>query len=154
MMDWTDLLTLAIASWGAVLATWTAVADRRHKRRQLKVRMSNGFPYYMGGIGDVILIVEAANSGARPVTVASLVITLPDKQQLILDPRISGLTLPHTLAEGQSCSAWIEARNAAITLARNGYSGRIRLRGVARDATGEIYRSKPFSFGIDEWLST
>jgi hypothetical protein len=151
-MDTSDIITLIIAAYGAVLATVTAVVDLRTKLRRVKVTLSHGFLGYGSHVSDTQLIMEAANLGSRPVTIVAMGILLPDKEKLYA-PYAPGQTqLPVALAEGENCRTWVGARECAAQLPGAGYSGRIKLRAFADDTTGKRHVSKAVSFDVDGFI--
>jgi hypothetical protein len=89
-----ELITLAIALYGAALATYSAVEARREKRRRLRVSVSNGFLSFDTYVSDVHVFVEAANPGLRPVTVVSMGIVLPDGEQVLFPAMPGAARLP------------------------------------------------------------
>jgi hypothetical protein len=153
-MTGSEILTLVVAGYGAVLATYTALADRREKRRLLNVTLSNGFLTFGIHLSDLQLFVEACNPGARPVTVTAMGILLPDGEKMYFRGSPGAAELPLELAEGKNCRTWLSALDCAAQLPGAGYSGNIKLRGFADDATGRRFISKQFNFNVDEWQRT
>ena len=151
-MKWFEILTLIIAGYGASLATYTAIADQRTKRRKVNVSLRNGFLTYGPEVSELQLFVEAVNSGARPVTITAIGILLPDGEQMYVPTLPGAARLPLELMEGQGCRVWIGAYDCAVELPRVGYSGTIKLRGFADDAMGHRQLSKPFNLNVDEWI--
>lgn len=151
-MKWYEVLTLLIAGYGAILATYTAVTESRAKRRVVTVKLTNGFLAFGTHISNLHLFIEAANPGSRPVTIVAMGILLPDGETMYMPPSPGAAQLPLELGEGKNCRVWVGARDCASELPRAGYSGVIKLRGFADDATGTRYVSKQFAFNVNEWL--
>ncbi len=48
---------------------------------------------------------------------------------------------------------WIPMRILANDLRQAGFLATIKLVGFYRDATGHVFKSKPYKFEVDKWLS-
>jgi hypothetical protein len=69
-----------------------------------------------------------------------------------VDGVLSGnVILPHELLPGKSCSIWLGAKEVANALRQRNVSGKVKLVGYYKDATGRIYRSRPAVFDTNEW---
>lgn len=92
---------------------------------------------------------------------------LPDDRQIALTapqpvyvlvsrrPRVARLApfsdapWPYTLPAGRNVHVWIDAAGLARHIQRDGLTGSVQLRGVARDELGHRYVSEPMTFDID-----
>jgi len=148
-------ITLLIALWGALLATYKILSDYRKSIRRLKVEVSYGFfTLREGGVGSTVITITAINTGHREITLNSMGYILPDnKYSVIIEPQ-SNVRFPYTLSEGKQCNVWRTQRDLAEELKDHGYSGKIRLRGYYRSATGETIKSKAIDFDIESALTT
>lgn len=146
-------ITLFIALWGALLSTYKVLSDYSKNKRKLKVKIAYGFVVHGPDVGPTTISVSAINTGFRDITLNSVGFVLPDNvYSTIIEPQ-SNVRFPYTLSEGKECDVWKTRRQLALELKRNGYSGKIKLRGFYRSATGEISRSKPIDFDIESALT-
>jgi hypothetical protein len=73
-----------------------------------------------------------------------------DKKFLAFLRPDSNVTFPYDLLEGKSCSVWITTKELADDLRREGYSGKINLKGYYKDAIGGDYESKSVKFNVEK----
>jgi len=147
-------ITLLLAVWGALLATYKVVSDYRKNIRRVKVVLSYGFHSQGNNVGLSVITSRAVNMGSREVTLNSMGYILPDgKKAIIIDPQ-SNVSFPHSLSEGKDCYVWKEQRKWAEELRIHGYSGKIKIRGYYGSNTGEIFESIPIDFDIESALSS
>lgn len=148
-MNTSEIITIVIATYGALLSTYTLIAQIRKKSRRLKVTLSQGFLETLGEVSDSILILECSNPGHIDITVTGHAICPPGKYQLIFGTEHQ---LPHTLAPGEPLILWFPTKEVASSLKRRNFTGTVKIRGVIREATGKSYRSKSLKFNVEEWL--
>lgn len=147
-------ITLLIAIWGALLATYKLLSDYRKSIRKLKVEVSYGFfTLREGGVGSTVITITAINAGYREITLNSMGYILPDKKYVVIIEPQGNVRFPYTLSEGKQCNVWQTQKELAEDLRNNGYSGKIRLRGYYRSATGDTFKSKPIDFDIESALT-
>lgn len=150
-MEWTNVVTAAVALYGAVLSTYTILANRKDKRRQIKVKLSNGLLTSGPELSPAMLLIEASNPGDRSVILNSAGITLPDGKTVVFPIPESNVVFPHTLEEGKSCLVWTPMKEFASTLRNEGYKGTVKIVAFYRDQLGKEHRSNKFGFDIDGW---
>ncbi len=150
--SWPDLATAVVAIYGAILATYSLLKDRRERRRLLKVRLWTALPVAAAGAGDPQLMIGAANPGERVVHVVGAGFKIGSRKQsfALFQPQ-SDVRFPYALEEGKSCNVWMASRDIAIQLQELGYGGTVRLVGYFQDAVGTQHFSKALSFDIEEW---
>ncbi len=151
--NWDIIITLIIAVYGAMLSTYTVWNARQERKREIKVKMTYGFiKSPITGVSPLMLMLTAMNTGRKTVSITNMGFILPnkDREYLILLQPQSNVTFPYDLAEGKSCQVWDTAKELAEDLIREGYSGRISLKGYYKDAIGNEYRSKPMKFSIEK----
>jgi hypothetical protein len=137
-----QIVTVIVAVYAAVLSTLNLLSIRKEKKRQLSVKMSWEWLAYPKRSSDTMLLIEIANPGYRPVTVQTPYIKLPRGGSLIFPWPTAEVRFPHELAEGKSCSLWVEEAEVKRCLKEKGYSGEVKLRVEVRDQTGRKYKSK------------
>jgi hypothetical protein len=150
-MDWTEILTTIVAVYGAVLATYTLIAQLRENRSKVNVKISTGFLAFAEDTSDAMVFLSASNPGQKEVTLSSWGFVLPNKKQLFVPYPQSNVTFPYDLLPSKSCQIWIEAREIARALKSEGFSGKVKLVGFYRDQLDRTYRSKPYKFDVDDW---
>jgi hypothetical protein len=147
-------ITLFIALWGAILSTIKVLSDYRVNTRKLEVKVLNSFISQGNIVGPPMLSIDAINSGNRPITLNQVGFLLPDGRKTIMIEKISNVEFPYTLTEtNPQCSVSKVQKQFAIELKKNGFEGKIKVRGYYKSATGEIFKSKPFKFSIENALS-
>jgi hypothetical protein len=146
------IITLLIAIYGALLSTYSVWTARQEHKREIKVELSYGFMRNpLSGVSPPMLLLSASNTGTKTVTLTSMGLILPrkDKKYLIFAQPESNVSFPCDLLEGKNCNVWVTTKELAEDLKREGYSGRISLKGYYRDAIGGYYESKSFKFDIE-----
>lgn len=150
-MVWPMIVTAIVAVYSAVLSTYILISRNKEKKRQLKVELSFGFMTEGPELSQEMLFITVSNTGFRPVTLNASGILLPNKHQLIFMVPKSNVQFPYELLEGRNCTVWIEVKVLVQDLKRNSYSGKVKLKGFFRDATGAVYKSKRITININEW---
>ena len=146
-------LTLLIAVWGAVLSTYKVLSDHSKNTRKLKVEVAYGFLSQGNTVSAATISITAINTGFRDITLNSMGFVFPDdRKSIMLEPQ-GNVAFPHTLTEGNNCLVWKFQRQFASELKKNGYSGKVNVRGYFQDATGKMFTSKPMTFDIEQALS-
>lgn len=166
ILDTQDIIQIIIAGialYGAVISTYTLYS----RRPKVRVQTSTSFIGEPGvGItSPLFLTMTAMNHGEKTVTLGYVGLNLPYKslyhalfrrrEKLKLQfahPDELGCRLPYTLIPGSSFDYSQSFHNIAVSLLKSGYSGIIRVNAYYKDQVGNTYRTKKFSFDIDEWL--
>jgi len=148
-MDWATIVTAVVAIYGAVLSTYALLSKRREKQRQVKVSLSMGLMALPSGECPAVVLIEASNPGDRAVTLTNPGILLPNRSTVVWPRPQSHVQFPYDLPEGKRCTAWTEAGGLAQLLTEHGFSGKIKLVGVSKDALGTAYKSRPLRFDMD-----
>ena len=148
------IITLIIASYGAILSTISIWYARQEQKRKLKVSLRYGFSLdpLSQGKPPLMPILSAYNIRKKTVTLTMVGLILPTKDKKYLDllrPN-SNVSFPHDLLEGKSCDVYIEPKELTNQLKKEGYSGKISLKGYYKDAIGSKYISKSLKFDIEK----
>jgi hypothetical protein len=148
-----EIITLAIAIYGAVLATLTMVMAIRRDRRSLAVRMKTAMFTYDDRLGPRMLEIEVANTGHRELVVDApqLKISGDERRSIVLMDAHGLRDFPKRLAQGERAAVRIEFRDVAMTLQREGHA-KARIYAVCKDSAGHAHRSKPWAVDVQEWL--
>ena len=147
---WDIIITLIIASYGAVVSTISIWYTRKEHKREVKVTLSFGLIKQIS-VSPPQIFLEALNIGSKTVTLSSFGLNLPNKKNMYFPNPNSNAPFPHELLEGKSVSVWIDAKELAKNLKQEGYSGMISYKGFYKDAIGNVYRSKEEKFDIEGW---
>jgi hypothetical protein len=150
-VDSVDIITALVALYGAVLATITFVHQRRKDRTEVTTTLSIGLEALPSYVSEPQLLLQAANTGFRPVTLGSGFLKLPDNRTLVFPNARSDVRFPHELQPGKSCLTMTDVREVANELRSEGFSGIIEIRAAYRDQTDKEYVSKPFKLNLNEW---
>ena len=145
------IVTAIVAIYGALLSTYTLLANRKEKLRQVNIDLSFGIPTPNLALGSRVILMTIANPGSRSITVSSALVWLPNKKQLLLSDQRSNITYPHTLQEGNNCLLWVDPYEIAAICSEEGFTGKVKLLGIVKDALGKTYKSKPFVFNVESW---
>ena len=145
------IVTAIVAIYGALLSTYTLLANRKEKLRHINIDLSVGIPTPNLALGSRVILMTIANPGSRPVTVNSALIWLPNKKQLLLSDHWSNITYPHNLQEGNNCLLWVDPYEIAAICSEEGFTGKVKLIGVVKDALGKTYKSRSFVFDVESW---
>jgi hypothetical protein len=131
-IQWDVIITLIIAIYGALVSTYSVWASRQEKKREIKVQLSYGLLANPPSVGLKILIISALNTGQKRVTLTSMGLILPRKDENYLQflRPDSNVSFPHDLLEGKDCNVWVTTKEIAEDLKREGYSGKISLKGA------------------------
>ena len=135
----TDAIAAFATVVGAVVAAASLWLQRRATRPQVGVAASPCFLMAGPDLSDPVLLIEAANTGSRSVTLNDAGIRLhgPDYKWISLAlTSQSNVRFPRDLLPGKICSAWIGFRELACGLKADGYTGLIRLIAFYPDQAG------------------
>ncbi len=150
-INWIELIIAMVATYGALLSTYTLVAARKEKQRRVAVTLTWGL-LGTGPESSLMFFLTASNPGNRAVTLASCHLLLPNGKSLIM-PRITGnFSFPHGLEEGKNCMAWFPVEDVIRTLISEGYRQEVSITAVYTDALGTNYMSKAFSGNLADWV--
>jgi hypothetical protein len=114
MIDYT-VVTALVAVYGAVLATYTAVARWREKKARINVKISLGL-ITKGELSDSSeprVILSASNPGSKAITLSSWGFALLNGKHLASHKWGEDGQLPHELAPETSYRIWVEAKELA-----------------------------------------
>jgi hypothetical protein len=146
-----QLITGAVAVYGALLATLTFYSQRRATRPAIHATLGIGFTPLLTGAVQTVLTFEAVDRGERTPFLRQPHILLPDSLQLIFPFKLQGTTdFPCELKGGQGCTAVIPLGTVLRALREKGYDGTVRIRAAFRDQTGPDYKTRPFKLDLAE----
>lgn len=151
-MNWTEIITIIIAIYGAILSTFNRITQWRNNMFRVNVKIKWGaMPQPSGDLGKAMIFLIATNPGQRVVTISSYGFIAPDNNNLFFPYRKTTLNFPYELTPGKSCEEIFMAGEFAKDLKHMGYTGEIELIGFYGDELDRTYKSKPWKFNIDNW---
>lgn len=149
-MDVKDLLTLVIASYGAVLSTIVFRSQQADKKQKLRVRRKEGMFTYGATIGEVQVIVEAANIGRVVVVVDGFGIGLPDGNHLVFPGLPQVTNLPVKISPGEKADFYVPKNVLLRELLAQGYHRSVQLVPRVTDQLGNTHVGESFLFDVAE----
>lgn len=176
-MDTTDWLTFALAAYGAVLSSVVALRQWRKDRINLQVTVHTGVWHGQTGRllpGEAlpdrngqhslfsVLVVEAANTGVRPVTVIASGLFLPSsrgwrarltrrREMMFLGPHHLMQTLPYEIPPNGRHVVIHHLNFFLKDLDSRGLEGTVKLVGFYQDAFRKIHRSRHGRLDTAHW---
>lgn len=151
-MSPTEIITAAVALYGATLSTITLLLHRREKRQRIRVKLWLGFiGNPLVGIKDVVII-EAANTGNVPVYISSYSYHLPEKKKKVVGNFVSDKPIPCTLAPGEGVQVWIESEKFVELVKAEGFKKEVQVVGEFSNKAGRVFRSEAQTLEIDKLL--
>jgi hypothetical protein len=149
-----DLLTLSIATYGAILSTIVFVYSITRERRRIVIKHAPGFFGYpgSGGTGPTMACLEVVNKGHRPVVISAPAILTPKKRKLVFFKAHGFDKFPRKLEDGESETLYVPYDEIGRALKQDGYSGIVRLRPMCNDTTGKMHFGKTIKLDVDmDW---
>ena len=148
----TELLTAAIAIYGALVSTFTLVLHQREKKQKVTVKLWLG----MLGVGKSsvvdIVIMEAANAGSVPVHLSNCCYLIPHSKKKLVARFEYDKEMPITLAPGESVQAWIKSENFIEVLKKEGCTNQVTVVAQFSNKAGRDFVSKPETVQFDKLL--
>jgi hypothetical protein len=103
-------------------------------------------------VSPLLLAISVINSGRRPITLNGVGFLLPSGGKKPMMEIQSDIRFPYTLTEtNPQCNVWKVQKQFAIELRRNGFKGKVKVRGYYQSAMVEISKSEKFSFSIEDF---
>jgi hypothetical protein len=153
--NWTAVVAIWIALYGAVLSTYNLARAWWSDRKRVRVTM--GFAFYVfpggGGAGETLINLEAVNLGSRPVTVSAPCLRFA-REDLVLFRADGFHDFPKELTDGASGAVRMPVRLLAESLDAKGHSGMITIRPVCKETTGRTFFGKRTKFDVAAVLAS
>lgn len=169
VVEWATI----ISSFGALalaIATFLTLREiRNEKKPKINVEISEGTESRVTEVNQQgiskreskpTIIVTALNKGQREVTLQFVELWLENIQKLNLKNILPDfylsegkrvfITLPYPLLPGRKFSAQIYSEDILRALKREGYSKRAKVIGHYISSVGNVFKSKPYYFKIQE----
>jgi hypothetical protein len=150
--SWPELITGAVAVYGAILSSITFYFQRRAARPTVRASFATDLVPDPVGQVETVFILRAENHGHRKVYVQQPVLDLPGEKQMVFPYPLRGdATFPHGLEPGQSCTVILSVRDTVRSLRSQGYSGTMKVTATFPDQLGTRYRSPAFKLDLGKW---
>ncbi len=150
-MDTITVITIAIAIYGALLSTYTAIDRLKENKVKIESELRLGF---ILPSNKQLVFLSAGNHGRKPVSMSIGLFTTPDGSSFIAEGIGENPKMPCEISPGQKCEVWLEANLVADFLAGQGSNGRVKLGGMFNDQLGRSYKAKPLEFDIEKWRTS
>lgn len=148
----TEIITAAVALYGAILSTVTIVLHKREKRQKIKVKLWLGFVgNKIAGIKNVVLM-EAANAGSVQVYLANYSYYLPDSKKKLVGKFESDKPIPCTLAPGEGVQVWFDSKKFVDLIKAEGFEKEVTVAAEFSNKAGRVFRSKPEKLELSKLL--
>jgi len=148
-----ETLTLIIASYGAILATFGFIRQHRLDRPMLKPSLNSILLVGPGASGGALVSIQVVNHGQRQALVSTITIELPDRRTLALTDAI-GTQLPAVLQQGEVAVLRTSYRAVAEALMQCDYRSPVTITPMCRDSLGNFHRGKSWKVKPAEWFNT
>lgn len=143
-----DWVSVIIATYAAIVSTYTLILVIRHRKPNLKVTLSNDEET---GNKKNILTITANNTGRKPITVTTFGIVTPEGKKLLMstrDEKTSWPPLPARLKESQICNGWFDLEINLPYLLK--FGNKVVIQGFFRDAEKKDHLSPPVEIELPQ----
>lgn len=140
-MSQSEIVTLLLAFYGALLSTVLAVRELTKDRRQVKITCNYALALPPGSNKTLSFIsITVVNTGHRPIQIKQAGILLSNGSSIIqLENRLGVISLPKKLEDGESLSIMFDEDKIDKEIKKQ-RSNNIRLKKVfVSDVEGNIY---------------
>lgn len=159
-MELEQIITLLIATWGAILSTLLAYKTYRDDTRICHTTINRvaGIYYGIDGperkVNDVI-IGNVANTSKRPVVIESAILFNKKLGSLIpihspTHKPFQSSNLPCKLEDGDKFSSWFPYSQIVKFFTDKNLYGKQKVRFIFSDTSGKIYKSKNLKLEIEK----
>ncbi len=150
--DVTAIITAVVAIAGLALSIYNFYISRRDRKPALIAKISNGWLASSSELSEVMLLLEIANSGEKKVNISSVEIAWDKKRAFVFGGMSGTRNIPFELLPGENANFWTPFHEFALTLRKEGVTGKAKLKACFTDALGSKYYSKPLNINVKEWM--
>lgn len=140
-----EVVTAIAAAYGMVMSTYNLIVLRRTKQRRVRLRISYGFfrDAPVGLSSHPMFFIDVSNPGYSSATVEAPYFE-SKKGQVYKPPELTAdAHFPFELGPGKSCSRAVSYMDLVRFFGTScGLKGEVWVRGVVRDQTGKVWRSR------------
>ena len=147
-----ELITAAIAIYGALMATFTFATQQIDKRKKIRVTISLGFAAFRRDTPIDVVSIEAANFGNVPVHLSKCQFNFPSSKEKMMAVFKYDKNFPITLNPGESIVAMLESEKFVQLAKSQNLPNEILVNGEYSNKGNGIFRSKNEKWKIDEML--
>jgi hypothetical protein len=147
-----EWITAGIATYAALVSTFTLIVQQLEKRKKIRTELSLGFMALERLDRIDVITVEATNFGNVPVHLSSCVIRLPKTKEKFVAIFQYSKDFPITLNPGESIQAWLPSEKFIELAKKNSLSNDVILVGEFSNKSLRGFRSKPYPAKLDQML--
>jgi hypothetical protein len=139
-MSTSEILTLVLAAYAAILSTILGIAQLGRERRRVKVNCRLAVSATPGGKSAEFISIQAVNMGQRPVEVHMAGLLMNNGRTFTqVASRIGPIPLPRKLQDGESVTILIDLDKAKLAVRDADIQGLRYTAAIVRDAEGREY---------------
>ena len=154
-MSQSEIFTLIVAVYGAVLSTLLAIREFTKDRRRVKVVCRSAFAFPPGGDETWKFIsIHVVNTGHRPIQISQAGILLSDGNSVTqLESKAGKIPLPKKLEDGEALEIMFDADKIEQAL-KNHENKKVKFtKAYVSDAEGNRYSSQLPKYFRDKKLA-
>ena len=141
-MSTSEILTLVIAAYAAILSTILGIVQFRRERRAVKVTCRLAVSALPDGQTVELVSIEAVNTGHRPVELHMAGLLMSNGHSFVqAASRVGRIPLPRKLTDGESVSILLDLDKARLAIRDADIQGLRYMSAFVRDAEGHEYHS-------------
>lgn len=145
-----EWITILIAIYGAVLATFIALRDIFKSKYKIKILIHSVI--FSEPKNDRILYISIYNHGPKDISLHSPFIELPGGMKLFSYDFKVDTIFPTTLKSGRSISPSLSYDELVNDLKNEGYRNNVFIRAVLHDELGNKYKSNKLEVNLNYTL--
>jgi hypothetical protein len=147
-----EWITAGIATYAALVSTFTLIVQQLEKRRKIRTELSLGFIALERRDPIDVITIEATNFGNVPVHLSNCVIRLPKTKEKLVALFKYSKDFPITLNPGESIEAWLPSEKFVELARKINLPNDVVLVGEFSNKSSRGFRSKPYPAKLDQML--
>jgi hypothetical protein len=147
-----EWITAAIATYAALVSTFTLIVQQLEKRKKIRTELSLGFIAPGRSQPIDVITIEATNFGNVPVHLSSCLIRLPNTKEKVVAVFEYNKDFPITLNPGENIQAWLSSEKFIEIAKKSKIPNDVVLVGEFSNKSLKGFRSKPYPAKLDEML--
>jgi hypothetical protein len=140
-----QVITLLIASYGAVVATFNLIQTVMRERRGINIYHAIQYLSFDEEHYNPFLVITLVNRGYRPAVVLLPVLLLNGKDELELFLSDDAKEFPKTLEDGEIAQLRVSGKYLTAVIKDEEYTGSVKAQIICFDSTGRRYSSKEWT---------
>jgi hypothetical protein len=147
-----EWITAGIATYAALVSTFTLVVQQFEKRKKIRTELSLGFIAQERSEPIDVIKIEAINFGNVPVHLSNCVIKLPKTKEKVVANFEYSKDFPMTLNPGESIQAWFPSEKFLKVAKDKNLQNDVVLVGEFSNKGSKGFQSKPYPAKLDQML--